>query len=790
VDAPAKSLKKNPPTGWRKWLFRLLAMTLVPALFFAVLELGLRLGGYGYPAGFFLPSEIDGRKVTVDNPRFGQRFFPAGMVKTPLPFAVPAEKPPNTYRIFVLGESAAQGLPDPHYSFARILEVMLRERYPATHFEVVNTSIVAINSNVILPIAEDCAGQQPDLFVVYAGNNEVVGPFGAANVLGRYSASLAGIRANIRLKATRVGQLVHDACGLVSREDADPQEWQGFSIFLKSQLAAADPRLEGVYDHFRKNLQDVCGAGRGAGAKVLVCTMACNLKDSAPFASLHRPDLSGSRQGEWDEAYQEGVRAESAGNLSEALRCYERAAAVDDRFADLQFRLARCLEGLNNYDEARAHYTLARDLDALRFRADSRINEVIREVAAGREGEGVYLVDAERAFADASPHGIPGENLFYEHVHLNFDGNYVLARAVFQRLTEVLPDRVRGGTADPPAPPSEQLCMERLGFTDWARLKSAETIDGMLRDPPFTGQLDRDERDRRFQRAMQELKKARQPEALRKAVEAQRRAVDRAGEDWMLRSTLADMLVESGDLDSAAHQVRMVLKQLPHSAGAHYQLAYILSQQGQTDKAKESCQRALKLSAGSFLRAQGHCLLGQILCKEGHLKEGVAEYEACLRLTPTSGLAHFSMGLAQEALGDTDQAVTHLAEAARLGPDNPETHYQLTRVLVAHGKTDKAIRHYVELLETRPPTAESHSNLASLLVLAGRRDEAVSHYTEALRLNPEAAEVHANLGTLLAEQGKTEEAIREYREALRLRPGWGPVSDRLGRLERAQGGGP
>ena len=52
------------------------------------------------------------------------------MIKTPQAYAIPAEKPQGTFRIFVLGESAAMGDPDPAYAFSRYLEVMLRQRYP------------------------------------------------------------------------------------------------------------------------------------------------------------------------------------------------------------------------------------------------------------------------------------------------------------------------------------------------------------------------------------------------------------------------------------------------------------------------------------------------------------------------------------------------------------------------------------------------------------------------------------------------------------------------------------
>src|ERR1019366_3102445 len=75
----------------------------------------------------------------------------------PGPVMMDAKKPANTYRIFILGESAARGELEPPYAASRYLETLLDKRFPNTHFEVVNLGITAINSHVILPIARDCA---------------------------------------------------------------------------------------------------------------------------------------------------------------------------------------------------------------------------------------------------------------------------------------------------------------------------------------------------------------------------------------------------------------------------------------------------------------------------------------------------------------------------------------------------------------------------------------------------------------------------------------------------------
>ncbi len=129
----------------------------VPLLVLGVLEGCLRLAGVGYPTSLLTPCTIQGKPASCYNLFFAAPFFPAGSVQTPRLYSIPSQKPPGTYRIFVLGESAAMGDPDPAYGFSRYLEVMLRERFPATKFEVVNTGSVAINSHVVLRIAQQLA---------------------------------------------------------------------------------------------------------------------------------------------------------------------------------------------------------------------------------------------------------------------------------------------------------------------------------------------------------------------------------------------------------------------------------------------------------------------------------------------------------------------------------------------------------------------------------------------------------------------------------------------------------
>ena len=124
-----------------------------------LLEFGLRAAGYGYPSAFFV--RMRGTPDYTTNQMFGRRFFPVLLARTPVPERIASPKPEGTLRIFVLGESAAMGFPEPGFSLGRNLEMMLRRIYPERRFEVIAASMTAINSHVLVPIARDCARLQP-----------------------------------------------------------------------------------------------------------------------------------------------------------------------------------------------------------------------------------------------------------------------------------------------------------------------------------------------------------------------------------------------------------------------------------------------------------------------------------------------------------------------------------------------------------------------------------------------------------------------------------------------------
>ena len=485
AEQPSADVRGRSSSTWRTWALRAAVAVLVPMLLLLGVEVGLRFFDVGYSTALTVPCTVHGRPANCYNLFFPAPFFPPGMIKTPQAYAIPVEKPKNTFRIVVLGESAAMGDPEPGFAFSRYLEVMLRERFPNMNFEVVNTGSVAINSHVLLPIAKGLAKLQPDLFIIYSGNNEVVGPYGPGTALTSSGMSLPVVRASIFLRSTRIGQLF-------TKLGTQKREWGGMEMFMDNQVPASSPLMKYAYANFDANLRDtIARCPRFWGAR------DCQYDRAEPegLCAIRVRASQGLTQDElqkWSALVDEGARLENAGAYAEALNAYGAASKIDDQYAELEFRIARCLSRMGNYPEARQHFSRSRDLDTLRFRADSTINIISRSAATASPGVG--LVDAEAIFDQNSPNGITGSELVYEHVHLTPAGNYLLARTMFQAIAT----QITGQPVQDAEIPSQPQCERLLAFTAYDRYRIANEMLQRLERPPFTNQLNHSDQQLRM----------------------------------------------------------------------------------------------------------------------------------------------------------------------------------------------------------------------------------------------------------------------------------------------------
>jgi tetratricopeptide (TPR) repeat protein len=764
-QAPQTSGTTAPPSRGRLWLFRIAALLGAPLLLLLLAEGVLRLTGFGYPPSFLLPVP-ERQEVWTTNPRYGWRFFPRPLARTPVPLEVEGTDPGDRYRIFVVGGSAAQGTPDAAYSFGRALQALLETRYPDADFEVHNAAMTAASSHVVLPIVRDLERFHPDAVLVYLGNNEVVGPYGAGTVFRAFSPNLTAIRAGIALRRFRFGQLVDR---VTSGGDRDAGRWRGMEMFLEQRVAADDPRLEDVYRHFEDNLSEIVAHAAAAGAHTLLATVATNLRHP-PFASLHRPDLGEEELERWQEHFDAGLAAVADGRHQEAVASFEAAAEIDDAPAELHYNLGLALARLGRFEEAEERLVRARDLDALRFRADTRINDVVRRVAEAQAELGAVLVDAAADLAGISPAGLPGSELFYEHVHLRFAGNDALARSFYRQLEPLLPERITGGDGEGGAggalPPPERVA-ERLALTPFDELDLERSALEIISRPPFTGLRGHAASIERARRSLAERRAALGAGVFEASREIYRQQLESHPRDLHLRRRFARLLQEGGRAEEAAEEWAKLLERLPGVTEWRGELGLALADAGRVDEAVAELRRAIEEAPGS---AELHTNLGAVHEKAERYEAAIAEYRRAIELEPGDPLAAYNLATAELRRGEPERAAELYRELIAEHPDFAPAHHNLGHVLEEQGDADGAIEQYRKAIELRPDLAEAHNSLGLALEAREKLDEAARQYLAAIAYDPSFALAHFNLADLLFSHGRAAEAAEAYRRGLRHQP--------------------
>ncbi|MEX0325684.1 MAG: tetratricopeptide repeat protein [Puniceicoccaceae bacterium] len=646
MNAPSKEPRPGLPT-WKKVLFGVSAGLGLPLLALGVLELGLRFTGYGYESDLLVVSE-DGDWLET-NPRFCWQFFDPAMSRDPLSMKIARAKPEGVKRVVVLGGSAAQGYPESAYGFHRQLEVMLDETDGESDWEVINLAITAINSHVVRSIAGEVHKLDPDAVLIYMGNNEVVGPYGPGTAFADFQTNLQWIRFSLRLKQLKMVQMLEHLAS-AWKAGGNREAWGGMAMMAENLVPHDDPRLQRTYDHFARNLEAILGQLEPLDSPVILATVPVNLRDCSPFAIVteEEPGLVSTIRDRVEAAEE----CQLQGNPESARQLLEAALELSPTDAELHFRTGRILESTGEMEAARAAYGQARNFDALRFRADSRINAIIRETGS-RFDHLTSLVDLEAGF------GMAGRELFFEHVHLTFEGNHRVAKAFFEELQEA-------GLIDSLHHPSDmEACARSLVFDDFARSLQLQRVDSIIRRPPFTRQYD-------FLQTLQSLQNK--------------------------RSALSPKLTGEAYGESIERH-RKALQKRPQDAALRIRLAYLLMESGKPDEAIPEFETCAQLNGHDFETAADQALAR---FKAGDEQGALQELLSIRETFPLKPKPLVNLLQALRSTGQIDEACRQVSEAGLPIPSDRSVAIERIKLLLAMGKKQEALNGLLNLLKTNP----------------------------------------------------------------------------------------
>lgn len=233
--------------------------------------------------------------------------------------------------------------------------------------------------------------------------------------------------------------------------------------------------------------------------------------------------------------------------------------------------------------------------------------------------------------------------------------------------------------------------------------------------------------------------------------------------------SLAGILFEAGDLDSAQLILEHLVATSPKSAEAHGKLGLVLSKKDRFEEAARQLRIAVQLEPDSaeyaitfaevlLLWGQSPTALEFLVARKGHFGT-LPEFQ-------------YKLALAYYSLHQYPQAISVLEDLGRQHPEYDLVQFFLGNSYMAAGDLDTAEVHYRKGIELNPRRASNYSPLAQLLRKRGgaSTDEAINFLQTALKLDP--TDVHTKLELGLCYEGKRrlKESQTFLEEVTRARP--------------------
>jgi tetratricopeptide (TPR) repeat protein len=725
-----------PP--WASHGLRLARRLGIAAAVLAVLLLLLELLAFHFFPGrstrFLLEGKFQGQPAWHDNAFFSYRFFPGRTAEPPLPIMVPQTPPPGTLRVCLLGGSAAMGMPEPAFGLGRQLELMLEQRYPDQSVEVIQMAMERANSHVLREVARDLKRLQPQAVIVMTGNGEVTGPYGPASGLGRLHHSSRIARAMTLCSRSRLAQLVHAAIQRMSPARGDLKAWRSTEpVTLRGRMAPQDPRLNTVRRSFRKNLTAILKAASKASPVVIACTVPVNLRDCAPFSTSYLENETAAQKVR--ETLRAAIAAETAGKRYEAARHYATAIRLHPTHAEALFRAGCMALEENRTAEAASLFSRARDADALRLRADSQLNTLIRECAAKCD---VSLLDAESLFAIRSPQGIPGREYFFDHIHLTFEGHHLLASALVHRM-----EFLRAFDSEPAQRiPSPDVLAGEMLYHPWGRASQMETLIRRQLHPPFRRQLTNPGTLARLNdehNAWAARVNAISTENTRAIFD--RRRAHRPDDPW-LAARAAWHLLQADDAAGAEEAALSAFRQWPHRFDIRALLALTKAFQGEDAETGIALLRGDREDTGHYdiNLAIG---IGQTLLEMQRHEAARPWLEYALEHDPWNSRAAITLAETLLKFEQGSEAVDLLETAIERNPRNPLLWEELAVLHTLLGNWDIAIECYARSEDLAPYRYERLLKWAEALFRLRQYRRAFNQITRYLTVMPDDPEALA-----------------------------------------------
>ncbi len=366
-------------------------------------------------------------------------------------------KKPGEIRLFLVGESAARGVPYTMESSVSGFLAALLNKSGNSNIKVINTGIPGRHSFYQREEGKTLVRYQADAVLIYAGNNDTRD---FSNVIRDIPFAWIDFKLTwnsyfYRWLKDKMGNMEESVNKLQKKEifDLNPNQddawhWTDAYIakkkkYLENPALGLERKRKAIQD-YETNLNALAAYLTKHGVRVFVCELPIvheaepgtmdvkkGLGPGGKAYELYQKIIFNSPQDEkkWWSEFNLGKDALSKKAYQDAVIHFQTAQKINDTFPTLFHCMGQAWEGLGQYDKAREFYVHDKDIQIQSPGGDSLKNAVLERIA---KKYGLPWIRLQPILEEASPHGIVGKNLFLDHCHPNLLGHKLIAAGMMQ----------------------------------------------------------------------------------------------------------------------------------------------------------------------------------------------------------------------------------------------------------------------------------------------------------------------------------------------------------------------
>lgn len=577
------------------------------------------------------------------------------------------KKAKGAIRIFVLGGSAAYAWPyREEYGFTGCLRRALNRVQPGK-FEVINAAGMSYGSHRVLNVLQDVILFDPDLVIVYSGNNEyieknvIAGLKSSNGILNSISAILGRTQLYraIRLVLFRLAPSIFQQ---KMKNDLTDLRAEGFvNRGARDRSVQYDQE---VLNNFKNNISAMKNLISTTGAKGIFCTVPSNIADWHPEMTI--PQVNNDKElASWENLQnevsisldllkQDGLDTVQKNTILLRLKNFltEMLIIAPDHAGSI-YLLGQVLMRLGENEIAYSNLIRAKDLDARPIRALSSFNEAIRTLTTKKISEDNFLlIDLEKIFGEDLRKGTQ-QPIFLDYCHLTEDAHKSVAIHILPAIEKLT---------------GLDLPLEKV--TEWIKLDDwgTQNIDASVQANVY------------YAKGITYLHNGSYKEAEESFQEVLKLESESSGPFISgVYANLGSIYQLQGDHNRYKKMLFKALEAYPNDQVILIAVGFLfLEEENNLERSEQMFQKAIHLNPYSPGALEG---LARIAMQKGAVKEAISHYQEALSIAEDNPKLWKNLGKAYLAIGEKKKAIHALQTSLTLDFSDQETTALLNNTL-------------------------------------------------------------------------------------------------------------